>query len=112
MWAPDALDLVQPAQLRLEANGLGTLAFIAISADVDYRVGTRNGADSVEFTWRGHEEGDDIAGRGWAILEDDRLRGHLFIHHGDESSFRAVRSGVSPQRNRRRTLRVKGRARM
>jgi hypothetical protein len=35
---------------------------------------------------------DPCLGRGWAILEDDRLHGMIFIHMGDESEFEAERA--------------------
>jgi hypothetical protein len=34
---------------------------------------------------------DPASGRGWARVEDDTMRGKLFIHQGDESSFTAKR---------------------
>ncbi|MEV6322457.1 hypothetical protein AB0M45_14875 [Nocardia sp. NPDC051787] len=40
----------------------------------------------------GLDEGDKVSGRGWAVLIDDQtIRGHLFFHLGDDSSFRAER---------------------
>ena len=35
LWAPEDLDLVVPAHITLERDGLGRLEFIAIAADVD-----------------------------------------------------------------------------
>lgn len=44
----------------------------------------------VEFSWDGEDDGDQISGRGWAAAVDDgTLQGHLFIHLGDDSGFRA-----------------------
>jgi hypothetical protein len=37
------------------------------------------------------DEMDPCTGRGWAILEDDELRGMIFFHQGDESGFVAKR---------------------
>jgi hypothetical protein len=103
MWDSAELDLMVPAHLRLEAKGLGHLEFIAIRSDVDYRLTTRDGASAVEFTWHGDSEGDEIFGRGWAVLKDDQLQGQLFIHQGDESTFVAIRSpsGSKPRVGRR-----------
>jgi hypothetical protein len=36
-----------------------------------------------------------LAGRGWATLQEDELRGMIFIHQGDESEFVASRARVS-----------------
>jgi hypothetical protein len=94
VWDQDALDLAVPAHLRLDRDGLGYLELIAIQADVDYRVTTRDGLPSVEFTWHGDDDGQETCGRGWAVVEGDRLRGRLFIHRGDESSFLAERSAA------------------
>jgi len=55
----------------------------------------------VEFSWHGEDESDEALGRGWAILEKpDQLRGRIFIHHGDNSAFSAVK-GVQPSKKRR-----------
>jgi hypothetical protein len=35
---------------------------------------------------------DPWTGRGWAVLEDDKLRGMIFFHPGDESAFTAKRA--------------------
>jgi hypothetical protein len=42
LWAAEDLDLVGPAHLTLERNGLGRLGFLAIEAGLDYRVGERD----------------------------------------------------------------------
>lgn len=48
----------------------------------------------IEFTWQGFDEGTELAGRGHADIVDGELHGHLFIHRGDDSAFRAVRQNV------------------
>ena len=93
VWGRDALDLVVPAHISLGAGGLGCLQFIAIEADVDYRVVERNGEQAVEFSWIGHDDNDAAGGRGWAVLTDNTLTGRIFIHNGDESAFIAKRDG-------------------
>jgi hypothetical protein len=108
VWAPDALDLMGPARLTLRPGGLGEIAFIAIRADVDYRVSTLQGHELIEFTWQGEEEGDEICGRGWATMRGDELAGQLFIHRGDESSFYAKREGSARRLSGGRRLRAAG----
>ena len=49
-------------------------------------------AERLEFSWEGFDEGDSVSGRGWAILEGDKLNGRIYFHMGDDSSFVAVRS--------------------
>lgn len=46
----------------------------------------------------GNDEGTAVTGRGWATVSDDGLlTGHIFIHDGDDSSFRAVREGADAE---------------
>ncbi len=101
LWAADDLDLLGPAHLTLEGDGLGRLGFLAIEADLDYRVGKRDADPAVEFSFEGSDEGDRISGRGWAILAGDELRGRIFIHHGDDSGLTARRSERTARRRRR-----------
>ncbi len=92
LWDREALDLVVPAYINFDSDGLGELRLIAIDASIDYRVGTHDGEPCVEFSWSGFDEGDPANGRGWATLQSDRLEGRLFIHQGDESGFVGKRS--------------------
>lgn len=87
LWDADALDLVGPAHLTFDDRG-GSLAMVAIQADLDCRF-DRN---RVELTWMGDDDGTATGGRGWAKLtRAGSLDGMIFIHQGDESSFRARR---------------------
>jgi hypothetical protein len=98
LWDPDALDLVAPAFIELEEDGLGSFGFIAVQGELDCREVIRDGRPGVEFSWEGNDECDPASGRGWAVLEgDDSLRGRIFFHLGDDSSFRAVRDGEPTQ---------------
>ncbi len=91
LWDREALDLVLPAHITLERNGMGEMQLIAIGASIDYRVEERGGAPVVEFSWLGFDEMDPTSGRGWARVEGDMMHGKLFIHQGDNSSFTAKR---------------------
>jgi hypothetical protein len=48
----------------------------------------------IEFTWQGFDEGDEVSGRGHASIGNGELHGHLYIHQGDDSAFRAARNTV------------------
>lgn len=63
LWDVESLDLVGPAHIRFGRDGLGEMHFIALSADVDYRV----------------------------VESGDTLRGRIFNHRGDDSGFVARR---------------------
>lgn len=91
LWDQEALDLVVPAYMRFDRSGLGEMELIAIGASIDYRVGQRDGALVLEFSWSGFDEMDATSGRAWARIDGDTMRGKLFIHQGDESTFVARR---------------------
>ncbi|WP_220817831.1 hypothetical protein [Amycolatopsis echigonensis] len=89
-WDREAIDLVEPGYVEFARNGTGQFGFIAVNGWLDCRSVERDGRPGVEFTWEGSDEGDQVSGRGWAVLVDDNtIEGHLFFHLGDDSSFRA-----------------------
>jgi hypothetical protein len=89
-WDRDAIDLVEPGFIEFAREGTGKVGFIAVNGWLDCRMVERDGLPTVEFTWEGVDEGDQVSGRGWAVLVDDEtIEGHLFFHLGDDSSFRA-----------------------
>ena len=102
LWDLDDLDLLEPAHLTLEPDGLGALQLLAMEAELDYRIVERDGRPAVEFSFDGSDEGDRISGRGWAILDGEQLCGRLFLHRGDYSGFTASRGEGVPARRRRR----------
>jgi hypothetical protein len=91
MWDQQALDLVVSAHITFDRQGLGEMQLIAIDASIDYRIEDRGGVPVVEFSWSGFDEMDPTSGRASARLEGDTMRGKLFVHQGDESSFIAKR---------------------
>jgi hypothetical protein len=56
--APAALDRDEfaPAHITFGADRRRQLELVAIQADIDYRVGTRDGKPAVEFSWQGSDE--------------------------------------------------------
>jgi hypothetical protein len=92
LWDRDDLELVGLAFIEFDEDLTGRFAFIAVEGEMDCRDAPRDGRPGVEFSWEGNDEGDPVAGRGWAVLEDDgALRGRIYCHHGDDSSFHAAR---------------------
>lgn len=91
MWDRDAIDLVEPGFIEFTNDGTGEFGFIAVRGWMDCRSTKRDDRSCVEFSWDGHDEGDQVSGRGWAALTPDgTVEGHLFIHMGDDSRFQAV----------------------
>jgi len=94
LWDGDALDLCGPAFIELAGRRTGSLGFIAVEGSVDWRPVDHDGRPGAEFSWEGFDEDAPASGRGWVVLEEDgSLRGHIFIHLGDDSGFRATRAG-------------------
>ena len=92
LWAQEDLDLVGPAFIDFDKDGMGRFGFIAVEGWMDCREESRDGRSGVEFTWDGNDDCDHASGRGWAVLEEDgSLRGRIYFHLGDDSSFRAER---------------------
>lgn len=88
-WDRDAIDLVEPGFIEFTGR-TGQFGFIAVHGSLDCRPVKRDHRIGVEFTRAGVDEGDQVGGRGWATLVDDEtIEGHLFFHHGEDSSFRA-----------------------
>jgi hypothetical protein len=91
LWDCDALNLVGPAFIEFTGDGSGSFGFIAVQGEMDCREVEWDGRPGVEFSWEGNDECDPASGRGWAALEEDgSLRGRIFFHLGDDSSFTAV----------------------
>ncbi len=100
-WGEEARDLMGPAFIEFDKHG-GSLLFIAVEGALDCRYGEVDGRPSVEFSWMGFDDRDAACGRGWARLQaDGSLAGHIFIHDGDDSAFRATRGEAGPARSRR-----------
>jgi hypothetical protein len=90
-WDRDAIDLVGPGFIEFTDDDAGQFRFTAVRGWMDCRAVNRDGRARVEFSWDGVDEGDQVKGRGWAVVNAGRtLEGHLFIHMGDDSGFRAV----------------------
>ena len=88
LWDRDALDLVVPAYISFDAEGLGYFQMIAVEGGIDCRFD----GDRVEFSWIGEDDGDPKNGRGRAeITKSGTLEGRIYFHQGDDSSFVAKR---------------------
>ena len=95
LWERTDIDMLGRGYIRFDRDGTGEFRFLAVQAGIDCHVTERDGRPIVEFSWNGYNEMDPTCGRGWAKLDaDDRLRGGLFFHLGDDSAFTATRERV------------------
>jgi len=93
-WDQDYVNEEVRAFIEFEPSQWGGFHFGNVQGDIDYRDVQREGKPAVEFSWEGNAEMDPATGRGWAVLGDDRLKGMIFFHQGDESDFEAERAVV------------------
>ncbi|OHV73931.1 hypothetical protein [Ensifer sp. LCM 4579] len=86
LWDRDYLDLVEPANITIRANGHGEIAFGAMQADLDLAYST----SMVSFTWAGCDEMDEVSGDGHAeLLDDGTIEITFAYHNGDEAILKA-----------------------
>jgi hypothetical protein len=92
VWSSEVLNLLGPANIKFDYDGLCRLRYIAFLGFIDCRFSEHDGKPLVEFSWQGHDDNADACGRGWAAIEDDgKLRGRIFIHCANDSAFTAER---------------------
>ena len=91
MWDEDYLNEEVQAFIEFDDKGCGSFQFGYVQGIIDYREGLRDGQPCAEWSWDGNDEMDPAQGRGWAVLDGERLKGMIFFHQGDESEFEAER---------------------
>ncbi len=64
----EGIDLVGPAEVVFDKDGLGSIRFMSTQADLDCRFVDRAGEVFVEFTWVGYRGTAPASGRGWACV--------------------------------------------
>ncbi|MBI1889632.1 MAG: hypothetical protein HYS18_03205 [Burkholderiales bacterium] len=87
VWDQDYVDMEVPAYIAFEKNNLGDFQFGLVQGQTDYRVHGKR----ADFIWNGIDEMKEVSGRGFAEIERGELLGHIYIHLGDDSAFRAVK---------------------
>lgn len=94
-WDHEFIYLEGPGHITFAKGGNGSFHFGAVQGYLDCRVEELAEGQRVQFSWMGNDEMDPVFGRGWAVLRNGELHGHLYFHLGDDSSFRAVSSSRS-----------------
>jgi hypothetical protein len=96
-WDQDYVDMELPGHITFGAGRSGSFQFGLVQAQMDFMLDKRQ-SGRVEFTWQGFDEGDELAGRGHAEIADGEMRGHFYIHLGDDSAFRAIRPAAGARK--------------
>ncbi len=101
LWDQPFVDLEGPGHVTFAGGGNGSFHFGAVECQIDSRLEESSDAQRIAFTFAGYDEMDPTCGRGWAVLKNGELHGHLYFHLGDDSSFRAVPSRSNSRSNGR-----------
>jgi len=91
-WDRQAYNMMGQAYVDVSEDGTGRFQFCAVQGFMDCRWGQRHDRAGFEFSWEGDDDGTPTSGRGWAYLNGNELRGHLYFHMGDDSGFLAQRA--------------------
>lgn len=82
----DYPDMVEPAYILFEKKGGGEFAFGCCTGHLWEASSTE--ATSIDFSWDGSDEMDEVCGEGSAELQTDgSLHGEIQYRHGDKYSF-------------------------
>ncbi len=92
VWDQEYIDMEVPGFIRIGSDGTGQFQFGLVSGDIDGRVAQCSNTPRFEFSWSGQEEEDPVCGRGWAVVENGKLRGRICLHLAEDSAFRAIKS--------------------
>jgi hypothetical protein len=93
LWGEDDLALVGRPEIVFSRRGEGFIRVGALQAELDYRIDKNAQPVKVEFTWAGVDDMDPVSGRGWVEINGASMTGKLFIHLGDEVTFKAAQEG-------------------
>lgn len=94
-WDQDYVNLEVPGHFTFKKDGTGRFQFGLVRGEMACRGTIVNGLQRIEFSWVGQDELDPASGRGWAVIENEELRGRIFFHLGDDASFRAMHTEKS-----------------
>lgn len=94
VWDQDYVNLVVPGHFTFEQDNQGKFQFGTVRGWLDCRLVRAGDAERIEFSWQGHSDTDEACGRGWAVIKDGGLHGHIFIHCSDDSAFGAIQLGT------------------
>lgn len=86
-WDQDYVDLVTTGYIKFNEGESSQFQFGTVKGFLDYRIQIIGKQNRIEFSWVGFNDSDPGSGRGWAVIEEGKLIGHLYIHMSDDSEF-------------------------
>ena len=92
MWDKDYIDLVEEGYIEFDKNGCGEFQFGCVHSGLHSRKNKSEDKNKIDFSFEGSDEGNDVSGRGWVqIINDKQIEGYIAFHDGEASSFKASR---------------------
>lgn len=91
-WDQEYVNMEVRGHFTFRQNGTGYFQFGLVQGEMDCRIETTDDHERIDFSWEGQDELSPTSGRGWAMIEKKELRGRIFFHQGDDSTFRAKKS--------------------
>jgi hypothetical protein len=92
-WDEDYFNMEVQAYITIDKNHNGEFQFGLVHGVIYGEPILGNGAEELEFEWRGNDECDPASGTGWIRMNGkDEIEGEFTMHYGDESEFRARRA--------------------
>lgn len=101
-WDQEYVNMEVQGHFTFGKSHSGSFQFGTVQGQMDCRIDGRP-YQRVAFTWHGFDEGDELTGRGHAEIVDGELRGHVYIHLGDDSTFQAVGRSIRVKSARKRS---------
>ena len=82
----DYPDMVERAYILFRADGGGEFVFGCCTGHI-WTASTTE-AESIDFSWNGSDEMDEVSGDGYAELQPDgAIKGEISYHNGEEYAF-------------------------
>jgi hypothetical protein len=95
-WSSEFLAASGPPRLKLSSSGYGTIAFTAFEGILDAMTDELRPEDTMQFSFRGTDDGDEVCGRGFAVESDGVMRGRICFNRSVTSDFVARRLPKQP----------------
>ena len=92
MWDNDYINAETSGYIFFDKNNNGEFHFGYVHGFMDCQYIENHGNTIVEFTWNGNDEMEYANGRGFAKINEDGILGKIFIHNGDNSEFKAIKT--------------------
>lgn len=91
MWSQEFIDMETEGYFSFERDESGSFQFGLVQGQIDYRIEKIGEIERLEFSWEGHDEMDEVSGRGWSLIKKDHIEGRFYFHFGENSWYKAMK---------------------